>query len=251
MATLATEAKNHGIGEVIDYTPSSAMTAGQVFKLGGRAAFPINDIAASKQGSVQVAGHAKFRAAAVVGNVGDNAWWDDDGNPYGGTAGSGCLTTNAAVGNIWLGILTAALAATDGVATVALNVANPELPAWGNRTHVKKTADYTADATDFGGVIHCDGGGETDDIIVITLPATVAGAEITVQNDGADGTSQITIETNASDKILSPTALDDGDTLDNTLATAIRGDFVTFIGDGAAGWVRKDNRGVWADGGAT
>jgi hypothetical protein len=147
--------------------------------------------------------------------------------------------------------LTKALTATAGEAEIALNVENPELPPWRNRTHVKKTADYTVDATNYGGVVHCDGSGESDDIIVITLPATVAGLEVTIQNDAADGASQITVEVNASDKILNPTALDDGDTLDNTLATAIRGDFVTFVGDGANGWIIKDFRGTWADGGAT
>jgi predicted RecA/RadA family phage recombinase len=250
MATV-TEAKFYKTGDLVDYTPSGAVTGGQVLNVGGRAAVAHSDIAASAKGAIQVKGICAIQAGAVVGNAGDNVWWDEDGNPYGGTSGTGCATTNAAVGNFWLGTLTVALTATAGVAYVDLNRVNPQLPHWPNRTHVKKTADYTVDATNYGGVVHCDGGGESDDIIVITLPATVAGLEVTIQNDGADGTSQITVEVNGSDKILNPTALDDGDTLDNTLATAIRGDFVTFVGDGANGWIIKDFRGTWADGGAT
>jgi predicted RecA/RadA family phage recombinase len=246
---MITEAQVYKQGAALDHTPVAALVAGQVIKVGGLAAIAQTAIAAAAQGSVVIEGLVKVRNTATAGNLGDNVWWDENGT--GVDTNTGACSTNAAVGDFWIGTLAAALAATDTYAIVALNKVNPELPHWPNRTHVKKTADYTVDATNYGGVVHCDGSGESDDIIVITLPATVAGMEVTIQNDAADGASQITVEVNGSDKILNPTALDDGDTLDNTLATAVRGDFVTFVGDGANGWIIKDKRGTWADGGAT
>lgn len=247
---MFTEAQNHAEGLTINHTPASALSAGQMLQVGGRAAFACEDIAASAEGAVQVQGLAKIAAGAVVGNVGDNVWWDEDGSPYGGVASSGCATTNAAVGDFWIGTLAKALTATAGEAIVALNEVNPLLPPWTARRHIKKTADYTVLDTDCGSVIHCDGSAESDDIIVITMPATSPGFECIIQNDAADGASQITIEVNAADKFCNPIALDDGDTLDNTLATAIRGDFVRLVAT-TNGWYVAESRGVWADGGAT
>lgn len=247
---MFTEAQNIGEGLTINHTPTSALVAGQMIEINGKAAFACEDIAANTVGAVQIAGHAKIQAAAVVGNKGDNVWWDEDADPYGGTSGAGAITTNPAVGNFWVGTLTNALTATAGEAEVALNVPNPEIPAFLNRTHLKKTADYTVLDTDCGSVIHCDGSAESDDIIVITMLATSPGFECIIMNDAADGASQITVEVNGSDKFCNPTALDDGDTLDNTLATAIRGDYVWLVAT-TNGWYIKESRGTWADGGAS
>ncbi|RKY09847.1 MAG: hypothetical protein DRP56_02090 [Planctomycetota bacterium] len=81
------------------------------------------------------------------------------------------------------------------------------------------------------------------------MPATVPGFEVIIQNDAADGESQIQIEVNASDKFANPAALDDGDQLHNTLATSVQGDFVRLVAT-TAGWYVAEMRGTWADGGA-
>ena len=89
------------------------------------------------------------------------------------------------------------------------------------------------------------------DAKTFTLPSIAAtpGAEIIIQNDGADGNNIITIDTNAADKFESPTQLDDGDKYVNTKATAVRGDYVRLIGT-LTGWFVAEQRGTWADGGA-
>jgi len=82
---------------------------------------------------------------------------------------------------------------------------------------------------------------------VITLPATAAGVSYTFINDGFDGAVQISLSPNASDKIMGMdnAGVDDKDWI-NTLATAKRGDMVTLIGDGSAGWYIAKQVGTWA-----
>jgi predicted RecA/RadA family phage recombinase len=242
---MFTEAQNHAEGLTINHTPSSALSAGQMLKVGGRAAFACEDIAASAEGAVQVQGLAKIAAGAVIGNVGDNVWWDDDGSPYGGVAGSGCATTNAAVGDFWIGILAKALTATDGEAIVALNEVNPELPPFIAKVHELKSDNYTVDAEDMNKVLHI-----ATDAKAFTLPtmsAGYAGFEVTFQNDGADGANSITINPNSNDKIMGPdlAGTDNKDYI-NTKATAVRGDYVTLRGDGTNGWWIVARRGTWA-----
>ena len=88
---------------------------------------------------------------------------------------------------------------------------------------------------------------------VITLVATVAGNVQTVVNavGGAYGGANngIVVDFNASDLNLggcSDAAGGDGKKLTNTSATAQRGDFLQFIGDGSAGWNLVKKRGIWA-----
>lgn len=245
---MNTEAAAYQSADVLDLLAATTYTAGQVIQIGDQAAVVQQDLVSGQTGSALIKGEVNVRAAAVVGNIGDNVWWDEDATGVDGNTGA--CTTNASVGNFWMGTLAAALSATSGEAKVLLNQVNPEQPPWINRTHLKKTADYTVLDTDCGSVIHCDGGAEGDDIIVITMLATSPGFEIIIVNDGADGSSQITIEVNGSDKFCNPAALDDGDTLDNTLATAKRGDFVRLVAT-THGWYVAESRGVWADGGAT
>ncbi len=88
--------------------------------------------------------------------------------------------------------------------------------------------------------------------VIITLPAIETGATYTIMNIGADGT-EIHVDVNASDKILGgcefAVALDDGDKLTNTGATADKGDYVTFTYGTAVGWFLTEMNGIWADGG--
>ena len=93
------------------------------------------------------------------------------------------------------------------------------------------------------------------DALTVTLPATAAGLCYTFINSGADGNNIITISPNAADKIMGSisnaaadsvcSASDDGD-LVNTKATANKGDRVTLMGDGAAGWYIVEGVGIWA-----
>ena len=106
-----------------------------------------------------------------------------------------------------------------------------------------KSANYTMDAEDTGKIIYID-----TDAFTITLPATVAGLTYTFVNAGAFGGVAINLSPNANDKIMGPDiGGTDNKDLINTKATARRGDFVTFVGDGTDGWKVTAIKGTWAE----
>jgi len=230
------------IGAMVDYTPSGAVTGGTPVQLDGRAGIALLDIAANKQGALAVEGIMQGLNAAVTGNVGTNLYWDADGDPVSGTAGTGAYTTSAIAGDFRVGVLTAVLAAADTSCQFAVNKINPEQPAWQPLTHELKDDNYTLDAEDVGKVIHI-----ATDAKAITLPATAAGLKFILQNDGADGAVLLTVDPNAADKIMGAdlAGVDDKDRL-NTKVTAVQGDYIVLLGDGASGWYVLEERGIWA-----
>jgi len=240
---MYTEAMDYAEGRAIDHTPASALSSGQLLQvLSSVAAMAIADIAASAKGSVQIKGVIEVRAAAVVGNVGNVIGWDEDGDPVDGTAGTGAATTVLSNADFILGSLAGALAATDGSARVRLNEFSPDQPSFANWTHELKVDDYTIDALDHGKVLHI-----ATDAKTFTLPATAAGLEVVIVNDGADGNNIVTISPNANDKIMGPDIAGADDTdLVNTKATAVRGDYVRLRADGSNGWWIIESRGIWA-----
>lgn len=112
---------NYQEGNYLDYTPGTVKVAGEIVQIGILAAMCSTAIAAGAKGAAQVRGLIKVVAAAVTGSVGDLIGWDEDGDPYGGTAGTGAATTILANADFILGTLETALTATDGVARVLLN----------------------------------------------------------------------------------------------------------------------------------
>jgi predicted RecA/RadA family phage recombinase len=106
-------------GDSIDYTPVSAVAAGQVVVVGSHIGIARTPIAAGALGSLAVRG--LFDVAKVTGaiTIGSALYWDADGDPVGGTAGTGALTTTSA-GNTFAGF--AAAAAAESAATVRLNL---------------------------------------------------------------------------------------------------------------------------------
>ena len=237
------KAKNFKKGEYIDYAPSgSAVVAGDPVQVAGIAGICATDIADGVQGAAQVGDIVKIVAAAAVGNVGDPVGWDADGDPYGGTAGTGAATTVLSAIDFLLGSLVVAKGATDTHLYARLNKYPVDRPVFANRIHETKSDDYTVDAEDSGKVIHIDTDAKT-----ITLPATTVGLKATFVNDGADGAVAINLSPNAADKIMGPdiAGADDKDLI-NTKGTAKRGDFVTLVGDGASGWFVTEIRGTLA-----
>lgn len=79
-------------GEMIDHTPSSALSAGDVVELGAvGVGIAVTDIAANKLGALQVDGVVEFPKATGGGtslSVGDKVYWDAD-NEEVTTGGSG------------------------------------------------------------------------------------------------------------------------------------------------------------------
>lgn len=114
-----------------------------------------------------------------------------------------------------------------------------------SETHVANdTMDTAADV----GTLHLVG----TDAVVITLPAVATGLKYKIMNIGADGTVEIHVDVNAADKFLGGcgfTALDDGDKITNTKATADIGDYVVIEYGTADGWYITEMVGTWADGG--
>ncbi len=109
----------------IDHTPGSNVAAGDVVVLGSFIAIALRDIAASTLGAVAVDG--VFRGAKVAGAIaiGDPLYWDADGDPVGGTAGTGGLTVNGSLGNFAGYAIAAALDAGTTVDFVLASYSSP------------------------------------------------------------------------------------------------------------------------------
>ena len=106
-------------GKAIDYTPGSDVVAGQVVVLGSMIGIAVRPIASGALGALAIAG--VFDVAKVNGaiSVGVAVYWDADGDPQGGTAGTGAATTTS-TDNTFLGHAVAAVGATDETVRVVL-----------------------------------------------------------------------------------------------------------------------------------
>lgn len=139
-------------GGSIDYTPVSAVLAGQVVVQGSMIGVAKTPIAAGALGSLAVKGVFDVVKANEQQALGAALYWDADGNPYGGTAGTGCATTTAG-GNTFIGFAQAAAGATDE--TVRVLWSGPV--ALTNTVHNALTADI-ADPGNAGAIPVTDTG---------------------------------------------------------------------------------------------
>lgn len=123
------------------------------------------------------------------------------------------------------------------------------------RTSVNVTTNKTLVLADCGIVQNVQA-----DSIVITLPATIAGAYYIIRNGGvpitggpagavSDQEMLVTVQPNASDQIAGNgfTATDNKTAL-NTKATARVGDQIELVADATNGWVVVRTIGTWARG---
>ena len=104
-------------GLSIDYTPGSAVAAGQVVVQGSMIGAAKTPIAANALGALAVRGIFDVVKANEQQALGAALYWDADGNPYNGTAGTGCATTTSG-GNTFIGFAQVAAGATDEVVRV-------------------------------------------------------------------------------------------------------------------------------------
>lgn len=123
MADQVNQIQYYATGASEDYTPSSAVTAGKPLNIGNKAAVAANDIAADVKGAVQVEGLFKVVQKAEIIAIDADVWWDADGDPVGGTAGTGAATATAqdAADGFLLGSCRAASVAADTQVVVGLN----------------------------------------------------------------------------------------------------------------------------------
>ena len=94
------------------YTPVSNVNSGDVVVQGELVGFANLDIPAGRPGSLKVEGVFDLPKKAEVLAVGVKVYWDADGDPVGGTAGSGAMTATA-TDNIYIGKMVAAATDTD------------------------------------------------------------------------------------------------------------------------------------------
>jgi predicted RecA/RadA family phage recombinase len=73
----------------VDYTPSSAVVAGQVVVQNDLVGVAPRPIAAATLGALAIEGVFDVVKATGAVNAGAKVYWDADGDPVGGTAGTG------------------------------------------------------------------------------------------------------------------------------------------------------------------
>lgn len=109
-------------GSYIDYTPVSAVTAGDVVLVGTVPMIATNDIAASAKGALACDGVFRIPKTTDTFTAGDAVYWDVDGDPVTGTAGSGAADSSAATGNL-IGVVTEDAGTSDEYVKVKLTAA--------------------------------------------------------------------------------------------------------------------------------
>jgi len=202
-------------GDSIDYTPVSAVAAGAVVVAGGHIGITKIPIAAGALGALAIRG--LFDVVKANEEIADGAavYWDADGNPYNGTAGTGCATTTAG-GNTFMGFAAGLAGATTEV--VRLDLIG--VAALTNTVHNALTADLTDPAN--AGAIPVADSGKCDLVTVTALGETRTLAAptyvgqmllLSLKTDGGDcviavatginqtGNNQITMD-DAGDSIL-------------------------------------------------
>jgi predicted RecA/RadA family phage recombinase len=88
--------------EAVDYTPSSAVTAGQVIIINGKLYIARLDITAGVLGAISPLTETpvwRFPKDSGTMNDREDLYWHTGGNPVGGTAGSGAVNTSSAGGD--------------------------------------------------------------------------------------------------------------------------------------------------------
>jgi len=111
--------------DAIDYTPSAAVTGGDVVVLNGIVGISPNDIAANEKGSLQIEGIFKVPKTTAAVLRGLPIYWNSAGDPDSGTAGTGAAN-QLGVG-VYMGIAAEATASGDDYAIVNLNAVYPAL----------------------------------------------------------------------------------------------------------------------------
>jgi predicted RecA/RadA family phage recombinase len=157
----------------IDYTPSSAVTGGDVVVLNGIVGVAITDIAANDLGSLAVEGIFKLpkTTAAIVRGL--PVHWNPTGDPDSGTAGTGAAN-QLGVGT-YAGLASAASGSGDDFAYVNLNVQSNLLAV----TAVTAAGSVIGDAAQLSqGLNVVTGADGTKGVI---LPTAVPGMQVIVK----------------------------------------------------------------------
>jgi len=114
------QARRVAEGKAIDHTPSGAdVVAGQVVVIGAHIGIAPVLIKDGKLGAIDIGGIFDVVKVNGVTNDGAALYWDADGNPQGGVAGTGAATTVSAA-NTFLGFGIGATLADDETVRIAV-----------------------------------------------------------------------------------------------------------------------------------
>lgn len=106
----------------VKYTPVAAVIAGQVVVVGSIPMIAPGPIEAGAEGDLEFIDQWDCPKASGAWTQGDAIYWDADGDPVDGTAGSGCMTTTA-TGNTLAGFAAADAAADAAFGKVEMTAA--------------------------------------------------------------------------------------------------------------------------------
>ena len=178
-------------GRNIDYTPGTAVSAGDVVVQDGVVGIANVDIAASALGALSIAGvFDVVKAEEEFATLGAPVYWDENGSPYGGVALSGAATATA-TGNTYMGAVLVAAESTDATVRVVLK----------NTVTLSAEGFALADLSDIDGATAYAAGsllvadGTSYEEAAITGPFTLSGAgliSVASATVAALGTNQAT-----------------------------------------------------------
>lgn len=225
-------------GRKINYTPSAAVSPGDIVDLGELLGVAESAIAASAVGALAIRGEFKLIKDGTTGpvfEIGDAVFWDTVNEVAVRTGGSGCL---------YFGTCTEAAGTNQAWVKASLQPNNlPDLLAGMLWEDVDiSAADKTLDIEDCGKVLNVTVGDTTN---VIILPSVAAGLGFVIRC-GTTG-ERVAISPDSLDKIM---GADLGGTDDTdyilAAATSRKGDFIVLDFGSADGWIIRAMRGVWA-----
>jgi predicted RecA/RadA family phage recombinase len=180
-------------GVRLDYTPSADVSAGDVILVGSQLGVASTDIPSGSLGTLITEGLmdvVKINEQQTAGSV---VYWDADGNPYGGVAGTGGLTTTSS-GNTPFGIVQATAGAT------AQTVRVHKLETLAATITVHETLSTVITDPGASGAIPVTGSGHVDLVTATAETRTIAAPTfkgqqllVSLKTDGGDCT--ITVAT--------------------------------------------------------
>jgi len=225
---MAHSCKYRQLGDNLDHTPNSAVTAGDVVLIGSTVVtIAIEDIAASAKGAVSARGVWNVPKDNSDVSAGDALYWDANGDPYGGTSGTGAFTKTA-TSNVFGGIALEAAGATTGDVDMFLRSIDGTTPgALGpvpvQTVAVGGTAIANANAVPGTGFTLVTG---ADDTAAVKLPEAAAGKLCIIKNAVANKILKVFPAVN--------------DTINNTTANSVynqaAGTCLTYVAYNAVDW---------------
>lgn len=118
---MAVKARFYQEGDCINYTPSSAGTAGEVLTYGSLVGILVDTVAANVPTAIRIRGVVDVKKNSGTYSIGVPIYWDADGTDVDGNTG-GCASSTYASGDPVMGVCGSAYRGNDTSCLVHLNV---------------------------------------------------------------------------------------------------------------------------------